>query len=173
VRLPVSVALVALACLAVRDQLKVRDFEAWLASKVIAVGAHVQTGYFRNWQAVWFPENPHLRLALVITPACTVALLMAPFLVAAALLIWQRVPLRWPLIAVAVALVMLVAVNQFRLLAIVWFVRGLGYQKGFYWGHTMVGSVITIVGLATSLGVFVVLSGRHRYFRPRRADQSR
>ena len=167
VRLPVSAALVALAYLAVKENLRIRGFEAWLASHVIAVGAHVQAGYFASWQAVWFPENAHRRLALVITPECTVGLLMVPFLIAAAFLVWQRVPLRWPLTALAVALAMLIAINQFRLLAIVWFVRGIGFTSGFYWGHTMVGSIITIVGLACSLGVFVVLSGRKRHFRSR------
>jgi len=167
VRVPVSAALVLLAYLAVRENIRIRGFEAWLASHVIAIGAHVPTGYFANWQAVWFAETTHERLALVITPECTVGLLMVPFLVAGAFLVWQRVPLRWPLAALAVSLLMLIAVNQFRLLAIVWFVRGIGYTTGFYWGHTMIGSVITILGLAASLAVFVLLSGHRRHFRSR------
>jgi len=44
-----------------------------------------------------------------------------------------------------------------RLLGIVWFVKEMGFQSGYYWGHTLVGSMITIVGLAGSLATFAYL----------------
>jgi exosortase/archaeosortase family protein len=161
-RLPVSAALGFLAYLAVRENVRIRGFEAWLASHVIAVGAHVQTGDDAGFQAVWFLAKRTQRVGLIITPECTVGLLMVPFLIAGALLVWQRVPLRWPLTGLVVALGMLIMVNQIRLLTIVWFVKGMGFSSGFYWGHTMAGSIITIVGLATSLAVFAMLAVRRR-----------
>ena len=162
-RLTVSAILGGLAYLAFMENIRIRGFEAWLASHVIAVGARVQTGDDAGFQAVWFLEKTE-RIGLIITPECTVGLLMVPFLAAAALLVWQRVPLKSPLTGVAVAVAMLVLVNQLRLLTIVWFVKTMGFSSGFYWGHTMAGSVITIVGLAASLAVFVLLAGRHRDF---------
>jgi hypothetical protein len=72
------------------------------------------------------------------------------------------VPLIRPVVGLAAALVMLIAVNQLRLLDIVWFVHAMGWGNGFYWGHTLVGSLITIVGLASSLAVFVLVTVRRR-----------
>jgi hypothetical protein len=46
------------------------------------------------------------------------------------------------------------SMNQVRLLQIAIFVRKMGVSSGFYWGHTLVGSLITICGLAITLVVF-------------------
>ncbi len=105
---------------------------------------------------VWFAMKT-THIGLVITPECTVALLMIPFLFATALLIWYRAQTGWPLLALAVAMCLLVAVNQLRLLSIVWFVQGMGFQSGF-WGHTLVGSMMTIAGLGGTLAIFVYLA---------------
>ncbi len=138
-----------------RESLHVRAFEAWLASRVIALGAKLPTSHVSS--TVWFAiKTTHI--GLIITPECTVALLTIPFLVATALFIWYRARVGWPLLALGVAMVSLVAVNQLRILGIVWFVQGMGFQSGFYWGHTLVGSMITIIGLATTLAVFVYLA---------------
>ena len=90
-------------------------------------------------------------IGLVITPECTIALLMIPFLIATALIVWMRRRMTLPLVGLGVALLLLVAVNQARLLGIVLFVKEMGFQSGYYWGHTLVGSAITIIGLAGSL----------------------
>jgi exosortase/archaeosortase family protein len=149
--------LLGAAALVAHDNMKVRAWEAWLASKVIATGAHVPTSPVPSAATVWFAiKTTHI--GLVITPECTIALLMVPFLVATALIVWSRGRVGLPLTGLLVAVALLVAVNQLRLLGIVWFVQAMGFQNGFYWGHTLVGSMITILGLASSLAAFAYLA---------------
>ncbi|HSZ46727.1 MAG TPA: hypothetical protein VK823_15420 [Streptosporangiaceae bacterium] len=163
VRATVSLSLAGLAALTFHENDKIRIFEAWLAGHVITLAGRVPSAGSPNQPIVWFSDN-YRQIGLVITPECTVGLLMIPFIAAAALLVWQRVPVIRPLIGLAVALVMLIAMNQLRLLNIVWFVRGMGFASGFYWGHTLVGSTITILGLASSLATFVFVTVRRRKF---------
>ena len=59
--------------------------------------------------------------------------------------------------AAAVAVALLILVNQLRLVTITWLVRGMGIGSGFYWGHTLVGSLITVVSLACSLAAYGML----------------
>jgi exosortase/archaeosortase family protein len=151
-----------LGYLAVRENIRIRGFEAWLASHVISVGARVQTGDDASLQAVWFLAKGPERIGLVITPECTVGLLIVPFIAASAMLVWQRVPVMRPLVGLVLALLMLIVVNQLRLLGIVWFVKSMGFKSGFYWGHALVGSIITIVGLAGSLATFAMVAVRRR-----------
>jgi exosortase/archaeosortase family protein len=56
-----------------------------------------------------------------ITPACTVVLMMTPFLVATAFLVWRRSSAARPLVACVIAIAMLLVVNQLRILAIIMF----------------------------------------------------
>ncbi|MEP7023086.1 MAG: hypothetical protein ABJB47_04615, partial [Actinomycetota bacterium] len=125
-----------------------------LASHVVTLGAHVPTGYWHSIAAMWFAPNPADQVGLGITPECTVGLLIIPFLLITAVAVWLRTPLRWPLIALVIALVLLVVINQLRLLTVVWFILAMGSHSGFYWGHTLVGSLITIAGIALSLAVY-------------------
>jgi exosortase/archaeosortase family protein len=162
VRLAVSLSLAGTAYVTLRENERIRDFEAWLAGHVITVAAGLPSGNSVGAPVVWFPTKTR-EIGLVITPECTVALLMVPFIAASALLVWQRVPIIRPVVGLAVALVMLILVNQLRLLGIVWFVKGMGFSSGFYWGHTLVGSVVTIVGLAGSLAAFATLAVRRRH----------
>jgi exosortase/archaeosortase family protein len=155
-RLAVGCGLIALAALVAHEDLKIRSFEAWLAGRVIAAGARVPTTAVPKLATVWFGIRT-TRIGLVITPECTIALLMIPFLVATALIVWMRRRVTLPLAGLSAALVLLVGVNQVRLLGIVWFVKEMGFQSGYYWGHTLVGSMITIVGLAGSLATFAYL----------------
>jgi exosortase/archaeosortase family protein len=163
-RLTASAVLAALAGLALHENDRIRVFEAWLASHVIPIGARTHSTFNVGQPIVWFAVSATREVGLVITPECTVGLLMVPFIAASALLVWQRVPLIRPVVGLAAALVMLIAVNQLRLLDIVWFVHAMGWGNGFYWGHTLVGSLITIIGLASSLAVFVLVTVRRRKF---------
>ena len=158
----VGLGLLGLAIAAGRDTIRIRAFEAWLAGHVIAAGARVPTSAAPRFATVFFAVRS-LHIGLVITPECTIALLTIPFLAATALIIWARGRILWPVTGLAAALGLLVLVNQVRLLGIVWFVKEMGFSSGFYWGHTLVGSMITIVGLATSLATFAYLAvGRGR-----------
>jgi exosortase/archaeosortase family protein len=155
------VALCATAYVVVRDNVQIRDFEAWLSGHIITLAAGLHAGPTYGTPTVWFP-TPHAEIGLVITPECTAALLMVPFIAASALLVWQRVALARPIIGLAVAAVSLIMVNQIRLLGILWFVKAMGFSSGFYWGHTLVGSIITIMGLASSLAMFAMLAVRRK-----------
>jgi exosortase/archaeosortase family protein len=161
IRLATSLALCGIACLVVRENVRIRDFEAWLSGHIITIAAGLNGGHSFGTPTVWFPTK-HAEIGLVITPECTASLLMVPFIAASALLVWQRVPLARPLVGLAVAVVSLIMVNQIRLLGIVWFVKAMGFSSGFYWGHTLVGSIVTIVGLASSLAMFAMLAIRRK-----------
>jgi exosortase/archaeosortase family protein len=135
-RLVIAVILLAAAVPVLSESLAIRDFEAWMASRVIALGASVPTGHYAGGLAMaWFLLNPHERVGLVITPECTVAFLIIPFLLATALLVRHRVaPLSRQLTALGVALVLLAMLNQIRLLVIVWIVQAMGYGAAVFTG---------------------------------------
>jgi exosortase/archaeosortase family protein len=159
VRLATSLSLLGLALVMPTQQQRVRDLEAWLASHVITT-CGVQTGYSGGSLAMaWFAESAKLHVGLVITPDCTIALLTIPFLVAtAALLAWQRAPLCRTITGLVVAVALLELLNQARLLTIAATVLIMGYPGGYYWGHTIFGSLLLIFGLTGVLALFAVLT---------------
>jgi exosortase/archaeosortase family protein len=159
-RLLASALCCALTITAVRENLLLRGFEAGLASHVIAFVTGQPSGSIPQTPTFWFTVAPHHEMGLQITQACTVVLMMTPFLVATALLVWRRASTIRPVVACVVAVGMLVIVNQLRILTIIMFVLHLGYGGGFYWGHTLVGSLITIVGGSMTLVVYGLIAIR-------------
>jgi exosortase/archaeosortase family protein len=159
-RLAASLLCAGLAVIVFRESTLIRGFEAWLASHVIALGTGAYTGALPARALVWFASGKQFAIALQVTSECTVALLMIPFLLLTAWLVWLKNPLIWPMTALATAVTMLIAVNQLRILTIVWFILGLGEQRGFYWGHTVVGTLITIFGLLVTFCVFIMMALR-------------
>jgi exosortase/archaeosortase family protein len=155
-RLGTAVTLMVIAALVPSQEPHVRDLEAWIASHVIAV-CGVQTGYLGgSLPMAWFAESTDLHVGLIITPDCTIAMLTIPFLVAAALLVWRRAPLRRTITGLAVALILLEALNQARLLTIAGTILVMGYPSGYYWGHTMFGSILLVLGTTAILAVFAI-----------------
>jgi exosortase/archaeosortase family protein len=159
-RLLICLGCIGLSLVIIKDNPMFRDFEAWLASHVVAIGAAVVTGHVAGSPVLWFTYKPGIEIGLEVTPECTVALLTIPFLLATAALVWARTSPVNSLIAVAAAAALLMVANQLRILTIVWFIRALGFSSGFYWGHVIVGSAITIFAIVTSLAVFTVLAVR-------------
>jgi exosortase/archaeosortase family protein len=159
-RLAASLLCSGLAVIVFRESRLIRGFEAWLASHVIALGTGAYTGALPARALVWFTSGNQFAIALQVTSECTVALLMIPFLLLTAWLVWMKNPLIWPMTALAAAVTMLIAVNQLRILTIVWFILGMGDQRGFYWGHTVIGTLITIFGLLVTFFVFIMLALR-------------
>jgi exosortase/archaeosortase family protein len=96
--------------------------------------------------------------------------MMTPFLIGSAFLAWRRASTVRLLVACAVAMVMLLIVNQLRILTIILFVLHMGYGGGFYWGHTLIGSLITIVGGSLTLIVYALIAIRRGT--PARSRQS-
>jgi hypothetical protein len=158
----IAAALLAAVPLVYLQEQRGRDFEAWLASHLFAFLGQ-RTGYYGgSLSMAWFSVSDQLRVGLIVTSECTIALLIIPFLIATAGLIWQQLTLVRPLIGLCAAVLMLFAMNQIRLLQILGFVKRMGLSSGFYWGHTMVGSIITVVGLGVTLLVFAMIAVRWR-----------
>jgi exosortase/archaeosortase family protein len=170
-RLAACLSCVLLAATAVRENYLFRGFEATLASHVVALATSMPAGPIPQTPTFWFTVAPHHEMGLQITPACTVVLMMTPFLIATAFLVWRRSSsIVRPLVACVIAVAMLLVVNQLRILAIIMFVLHLGFNGGFYWGHTMVGSLITIVGGSATLVMYVFVAVKRGT--PGRARQS-
>jgi exosortase/archaeosortase family protein len=151
------------AIFAVRENYMLRGFEATLASRAVAAVTSRPAGPVPLTPTFWFTVGPHHQMALEITSACTVVLMMTPFLIGTAFLAWRRSSsVVRPLAACAVAMAMLMVVNQLRILTIVEFVLHMGYKGGFYWGHTLVGSLITIAGGSLTLVVYVLIVVKRR-----------
>ena len=149
-----------LAATAVKENYLFRGFEATLASHVVAFATAMPAGPIPQTPTFWFTVSPHHEMGLQITPACTVVLMMTPFLIATAFLVWRRSSTVRPLVACAIAIAMLLVVNQLRILTIIMFVLHMGFNGGFYWGHTLVGSLITIFGGSATLVLYVLIAVR-------------
>jgi exosortase/archaeosortase family protein len=161
-RLVVCLGSIALAAGAIKENFQFRIFEAWLAGHVMPLVSQIRAGSVPNAPIMWFAAGPHRYLGLLVTPECTVAILMAPFLLCTAWNIWRQPGVIRPLFALAVAVALLIVVNQLRLLTIAWLVRGMGIGSGFYWGHTLLGSLVTVFGVVLVFLCYAVLlaSGR-------------
>jgi exosortase/archaeosortase family protein len=151
-----------LAVLIIKENAQFRIFEAWLAGHVIPLGGSIRAGTDPGAPIVWFAAQPHHYMALLVTPECTVAALIVPFCLCTAWQIWSQSRITRPLIALVIGALLLVAFNQLRLLTIVLMVISMGPHSGFYWGHTLLGSVITIFGVVFTFLCYavVVASGR-------------
>ena len=132
-----------------------------VTSSGVAVDAAHQTVYFGLGSA-----NP---LGLTMTPECTSAFLLIPLvLVAAALVTLRPAITRRVMVSLGLAALVLIAVNQLRILTLAGLVGWLGTNNGYYWGHTMVGSLVSVFGGAVALVLFVWLATK----RPRSAKQA-
>jgi exosortase/archaeosortase family protein len=168
-RLLACVSCCLLAAYAVKENYLLRGIEADLASKVVGFVTSSPAGAIPQTPTFWFTLSPHHEMGLEITPACTVVLMMTPFLVATAFLVWRKSSALRPVTACVIAIAMLAVVNQLRILTIIIFVLKLGFNGGFYWGHTMVGSLVTIVGGSATLVVYALIAVRRGSpARPRR-----
>jgi exosortase/archaeosortase family protein len=157
-RLAACLACCSLAAVAVKENYGLRGFEAGLASHVVAFVTSMPAGPIPQTPTFWFTVAPHHEMGLQITPACTVVLMMTPFLIATAFLVWRRSSAVRPVVACVIAIGMLLIVNQLRILTIIMFVVHMGFGGGFYWGHTLIGSLITILGGSVTLVVYALIA---------------
>jgi len=112
-------------------------------------------------QTVYFGLGTSHPLGLTMTPECTSAFLLVPLLLVGALLIGLRPRIAGRVMwSLALAAVILVVVNQVRILVMAGLVSWLGTDRGYYWGHTMVGSMVSVFGGAIALVLFVWLATR-------------
>jgi exosortase/archaeosortase family protein len=100
---------------------------------------------------------------LEITPECSSAFLIAPIaIVAGALASRPRLPLTRILGAFLVAAGLLAIGNQVRVGLIAWLIETFGLRESYRWGHTIIGSLVSILFVAGALCVFawIVVRGR-------------
>lgn len=133
-----------------------RGGEAALSSQVVAALAHTRTSAVPGDAVLYFGLGTNKALGLKITPECTSAFLIAPLVAVAAVMVRLRPAVnRRVLGALAIGTLMLILTNQLRITVVVWLVQWLGPDTGYYWGHTLLGSTVSVVGGAISLAVFV------------------
>lgn len=137
-------------------QERFRAAESILASQTVAALAHTRTAAVPDRAVLFFNLGTRDALGLHITPECTSAFLIAPLVAVAAVMLRLRPSITGRVLAaLAVGAVLLVLTNQVRIAVVVWLVEWLGVDSGYYWGHTLMGSAVSVVGGAISLGAFV------------------
>ncbi|ASW54797.1 hypothetical protein [Plantactinospora sp. KBS50] len=110
--------------------------------------------------AVIFPLD-HRWVGFLVSTGCSVALLLVPPFVLAGLLVgFRRITVPRAVIAVALAVGLLVVVNQIRLTAVVLSMQIWGFEVGYERSHVLIGSVISTIGLIAVTVVFLLLVGR-------------
>lgn len=105
--------------------------------------------------AVTFPAQGRY-VGYSVAAGCTAALLVVPFvLVAVVLLLAGRVPGRRAVATVAVFAAVVTLVNQLRLTVIAASMRTWGYPEGFDRSHVLAGSLVSTIGVAGGLLLFL------------------
>ena len=99
---------------------------------------------------------------MIITPDCTIDAVIVPFTAVTGWVMWRRVRLLRPLAGLAVAVALLFAMNQFRFLLIILLTVHFGYVNGFYLGHTLLGSLITVFGVVLVFVVYALIAIRRK-----------
>ncbi|MET7947169.1 hypothetical protein [Micromonospora sp. NPDC005324] len=132
--------------------------EAWLNAHLVnAVGLADSRSI---GAAVIFPLDERW-VGFMVSSGCSVAMLLIPPIVLASTLIgFRRISLTRGLNALALAVVLLVTVNQIRLGAVVVSMQTWGFKLGYERSHVLIGSVITTAGLIAVTILFVVLVSR-------------
>jgi exosortase/archaeosortase family protein len=149
---------IALGTVLLRRWHDVAVVEAWLNARLVsAIGLAETTSI---GAAVIFPLEQRW-VGFLVSTGCSVALLLVPPFVLAALLVgFRRVTLTRALVAVALAIGLLVVVNQIRLAAVVASMQLWGFEVGYQRSHVLIGSAISTVGLIAVAIVFFLLVGR-------------
>lgn len=105
--------------------------------------------------AVTFPARGRYA-GFTVAAGCTAALLIVPFiLVAAVLLLAGRVRPGRAVATVATFSVVIFLINQLRLLVIGGAMRAWGYPAGFDRSHVLLGTIVSTIGVAGGLLLFL------------------
>ncbi|MFC5924326.1 hypothetical protein [Micromonospora vulcania] len=134
--------------------------EAWLNARLVKITGLANADSIGA--AVIFPLD-HRWVGFMVSSGCSVAMLLIPPIVLASTLVgFRRISISRGLNALAIAVVLLVTVNQLRLAAVVVSMRTWGFRLGYERSHVLIGSAITTVGLIAVAILFVVLVSRSR-----------
>jgi exosortase/archaeosortase family protein len=110
-------------------------------------------------QTLYFGLGSDTPFGLRMTPECSSVFLALPLVAVGAVMIALRPSVaRRVLFALVVAALAILGINQLRVVGLVTLIGWLGTDQGYYWGHTLLGSMVSIVGGASALVLFVSLS---------------
>jgi exosortase/archaeosortase family protein len=154
-------------------QARYRGAEASLGARAVRWTLGYPVDAERGMQTLFFGYHHDGKLGLLglqITLGCSSALLVTPILIVTALLLcFGRMSALRILAAALIAGGLVVGFNVLRLVVIAGLVGVWGPQSGFGWGHTLFGSVLTLVGMSGALAVYwLVVGTRRRPLRLRR-----
>lgn len=138
-----------------------RTAEMMLAGGMIRLFTSDDVYVAAQRQTVYFGLGGPRPFGLRMSPECTSAFLLLPLLLVGTVMVVLRPRItRQVLGALGIAFVVLVVANQLRLLLLVGLVNWLGTDHGYYLGHTMLGSFVSVFGGAAALVLFVWLATR-------------
>lgn len=138
-----------------------RTAEILLAGVVVRAATSSGVEVVGARQTIYFGLGSPIPFGLRMTPECTSAFLLVPLLLVGAVMVMLRPAVtRRVAVALLIAAAVVIAVNQLRVLTLVGLINWLGTERGYYWGHTFFGSMVSVFGGALALVLFVWLSTR-------------
>ncbi|MGP0029821.1 MAG: hypothetical protein ACLPVF_04870 [Acidimicrobiales bacterium] len=156
----VAALLVAAGVVLLVVESSIRDIEAHFSAFLMSLTgvAHAHPmGY-----SVIFPQG-HQWIGYSITAGCTATLLAVPFFfISAALLLTRRVSVGRGFLGLVVVVALVWLVNQLRLFLIGASMRLWGFQTGYNRSHVLAGGVLSTLGVAIGLAIFLGLIVRDR-----------
>ncbi|WP_141998592.1 exosortase P [Amycolatopsis cihanbeyliensis] len=139
-----------------------RTLEITLSGAIISVISSNEVHVAGGRETVYFNLGGDDPIGLRMTPECSSVFMLMPLLLVTSVLLWLRPRQAKRLIgSLLIAGAAVIAVNQVRVLAIVGLVDWLGVTEGYYWGHTLMGSLVSVLGGALALVLFVWLGTRN------------
>ena len=166
VRFPLVVGLGVLAATAtglVLAERFYRELEVRLAGVILDLITSSSVYVAGDRESVYFGLTSAAPFGLRMTPECSSVFLLLPLLLVTAVMMYFRPGnARRLFSALAIAALVVILVNQLRILTIVGLVHFYGTDVGYYWGHTLLGSMVSVFGGAVSLVLFVWLATRKK-----------
>ncbi len=163
-RFPLRVAVLAVIAVAaglVLAERVYRVFEVQLSGLILRVITTSGVFVAGERETVYFGLSGDTPLGLRMTPECSSAFMLLPLLLVTAVMLYFRPRNAKRLfVSLAISAIAVILVNQMRVLAIVGLVNWLGVDEGYYWGHTLLGSMVSVLGGAVALVLFVWLGTR-------------
>nr|WP_092531323.1 exosortase P [Amycolatopsis arida] len=165
----VGAVLAAVVGLVVLERLY-RELEIRLAGLVLNVVTSEGVHVVGERETVYFGLSGENPLGLRMTPECSSAFMLIPLLLVTAVFLWLKPQnMKRLFVSLFIACAAIVVVNQGRILTIVGLVEWMGVDRGYYWGHTLLGSLVSVIGGAVALVLFVWLGTRRSKAERRRA----
>jgi exosortase/archaeosortase family protein len=161
----------------IADEAGYRGFEAQLA----AAGVRDLLGYSavaltdrQTFVFAYGSGDARHMLGLTVSLGCSSVFLLAPILMLTGILAaYSSKPLLRLGVAAAAAAAVFLAANLLRLVMIAALMDWWGIQAGFGWGHTLFGSILTLLGMAAASAVYYLLVRQQDRLRPSRDRRSR